>query len=370
MAGVEPTPTGTPPPAPAAPKNETLDKIEAVPLSPHAQPKTAEAFATVKTLAKEEIGRLSTELTALRAQVEELKARPAADPQAEADKKELEELRQFRAGIQLRGDPAFAERFDKPLATLEEQFLAKLKSVGASDKNIADIKAQGGLDGVDVELLVKTAAEADPTSRRVLEAILRKRDDLKVERDGVIGQSEEKLKQEVERFRKEQATAGERVTKEIGSGFDGLLPRVPALQKYEIPAGADEKTKANLQAANQQLEATIRDARALSLRSDPAARAELGVLAALGVVHRLKAQGLRQALTTTRAELDKVKAEHAGEIKKLNEQLATLRGASRIGSGRDPLKTTEVPKPADLPLGATASAAFDAYEKARQANQD
>lgn len=362
---------GTPPvaPAPAAPaapeKNDAIEKIDAVQLSPHAQPRTAESFATVKTLAKEEIGRLAREVSELRTQLETAKAAPPPDALSEAEKKELAELRTFRSGIQLRGDPAFVARYEKPLTDLESDFYRRLEEAGATPENIEAIRKLGGIDKIDVGALLEKVGAVE---RRGLEAILRRRDDLKLDRDSATAKSETELRKAAEEYRKERETAATKETEQVLKGFGELVPRVPDLQRYEIPAGADEATRKQIQAANTQIEKILSDAQAMARQNDPETRAQLGVLAALSVVHRLRSQGLRTALSSTRAQLDAAKEAHAKEVKALNDQLATYKGASRIGGPRDPLKSpAPTPLPDEARFTATAESAFAAFERERAA---
>lgn len=367
LASLAGTPPAAPDPAPpAAPaKNDAIDKIEAVQLSPHAQPRTAESFATVKTLAKEEIGRQAREISELRAQLEAASAAPKADPLSEADKKELADLRAFRSGIQLRGDPAFVARFEKPLTDLESDFYRRLEEAGATPENIEAIKKLGGIDKIDVGALLEKVGSVE---RRGLEAILRRRDDLKLDRDSATAKSEAELRKTADEYRKEREASAGKETEQVLKGFGDLVPQVPDLQKYEVPAGADEATRKQIQSANQQIEKILTDAQAMARQNDPTTRAQLGVLAALSVVHRLRSQGLRTALSSTRAQLDAAKEAHAKEVKALNDQLATYKGASRIGGPRDPLKSsTPAPAPEEARFNTTAESAFAAFERERAA---
>lgn len=365
LAGDKPA-DGTPtPPAPAPVEpSPALAKIDAVQLSPHAQPRTAESFATVKTLAKEEIGRLSGEVGTLRARLSDLEKTPKGDALSEADRKELVSLREFRAGIQLRGDPAFVEKFEKPLSDLEADFYRRLETAGATPENIDAIKKLGGIDKVDVEALL---AKVAPSDRRALDAILRRRDDIRLDRDSTSGKSEEALRKAAEEYRKERESATAKETETVVRGFGQYVNGVADLQTYPVPAGADEKTRQQIEAANKQITGIIRDAEAMARRSDPDTRAQLATLAALSVVHRLRSAGLRSALVSAREGLAAEQKARADEVAALQKQLDTLKGASRIGGApRDLLKPSEAPRSVELPMGAPATAAFEAYEQANR----
>src|SRR6185436_6579366 len=89
----------------AAAKKDDLDAVE---LPPYTKPKTAESFAKVKTIARQKIAAIEKEREELKAKMVELEKTAKDGLPAEA-KKELEELREFRAKVDVEADPKFKE---------------------------------------------------------------------------------------------------------------------------------------------------------------------------------------------------------------------------------------------------------------------
>ncbi len=138
-------------------------------LPPNASPKSSEAFSAVKIKAAQEITRLQQELDAAKKASEELTSK-AGKPTAEqeAKEKELEDLRQWRAKMDIDFDPKF-KTFDKTINEAHEFIYSQLRKNPAVDEaTIKQIQQYGGPDKCNLSALFE--AMKDPTLQRIVEA--------------------------------------------------------------------------------------------------------------------------------------------------------------------------------------------------------
>lgn len=135
---------------PAAPATTPLPELDSFKLSPQAKATTTAQFDGLKAAAKAREAALKTELEALRKQVEELKSAGTLPDEVQ---KELAELRAHRDATAVETDPVFEAKWGTPLASAENKTFAALKSAGADDALIEEIKnvakQHGGLAAVD-----------------------------------------------------------------------------------------------------------------------------------------------------------------------------------------------------------------------------
>ena len=134
-------------------------------LPPGASPKSSEAFSTIKQKAAQEISAREQQIEDLKKQLEDAK-RPGTD-QLTKDK-ELEELRAWRAKLDVDSDPKFKEH-DKAIEQSREFIYAQLaQNPSVTPEILAQIKKHGGPDKID---LVKFfGAVNDPTLQRLVES--------------------------------------------------------------------------------------------------------------------------------------------------------------------------------------------------------
>jgi hypothetical protein len=123
----------------------------------------------VKIKAAQEITRLQQELDAAKKASEELTSK-AGKPTAEqeAKEKELEDLRQWRAKMDIDFDPKF-KTFDKTINEAHEFIYSQLRKNPAVDEaTIKQIQQYGGPDKCNLSALFE--AMKDPTLQRIVEA--------------------------------------------------------------------------------------------------------------------------------------------------------------------------------------------------------
>lgn len=114
----------SPPPGPdpeALKKAETFFK-DSPKLPPGASPKSSEAFSSIKLKAAQEISAREAEIEKLKKQIEDAK-KPSTE--ALEKEKELEELRSWRAKVDVDFDPKFKD-FDKSIEQQREFIYAQL----------------------------------------------------------------------------------------------------------------------------------------------------------------------------------------------------------------------------------------------------
>lgn len=136
-------------------------------LSPNASPKSSEAFSSVKIKAAQEISARDSKIEELTKQLTEAQEK-LKNPVPPETEKELSDLREWRAKLDVEVDPKFKE-FDKSISQTEEFIYTQLRqSPVITDKVIDEIKKYGGPDKVDMAKLFE--AIKDPTMQRLVES--------------------------------------------------------------------------------------------------------------------------------------------------------------------------------------------------------
>ena len=357
-ANLSPTPTPAPTPAPAPIPDKSADKSADIPPPASAQPatpqpgslpvakdifsdislppkaslKSSEAFATVKERAAQEIARVNALLEAEKAARAEIEKKVTSIP--EEVTKELEELRQFRASLDVKAAPEFKE-FDRKAKGLEDFIFAQLKkSPRVSDTHLKQIKDLGGLGKIDLERFL-TSLE-DPTLASIVRAKYADMEVLQHEKSQAMQAAEaratEYLKERAEALEVERGATSRAAVKEL----EALQDKVPWLQPK---AGDEGHNKLVTQVRQEVLEALKDDS--------PRMRAIL----ALGMGR----------LTVVSAALDaKAKALTAAEqqVADLQKQLESIRSSSsRLkAGGASPDAVARPPQPVSAVNTDTAGA--------------
>lgn len=317
-----------------------------------ASTKSVEAFTSIKMKAAQEVSRLEQELEKTRAQVkaiEEASKRPS--PETEAKEKELKELREWRAKLDVDSDPKFKE-FDQKVA-LKQEFIYSLlkKSPVVTDKVIEEIKSFGGPEKTNFSKLFE--AMKDPTLQKLIENSLAEIEVSKFEKTRAV----EAAKSNVEQWmtQRQQATEQERQgrSESVKTELNGLLGRVDWF-KEKVPGDkATEAEKAEAKAHNE-LRTQLRNELAAVIDDDsPQTKAIL----LTGLAKLTWLQGVHdktlKSLETTRAELAKA-----------NELLAKVKASStsRLRESAAPVDGKLPAKPQDI----FTTPATDALDKLAQ----
>lgn len=129
--------------------------------------KSHEAFAAIKVKAAQELSAKEKEIADLKKALSE-RDEKLKNPVPKELLSEVEELRQFRAKLDVEVDPKFKE-FDKQIDAAREFCYAQLKkSPVVTEQTIKAIKDAGGIDNVALSTLFE--AIKDPTMQRIVEA--------------------------------------------------------------------------------------------------------------------------------------------------------------------------------------------------------
>ena len=159
--------------------------MDDVQLPPHARPKSAESFAKVKEIARAEVlkerARAQELEKKLAAEVEQSKSKVAAE-EAESLRKELEDLRRFRAAHLVEQDPKVVE-LDTKIKSNEEAIYKKFVEYGGTQAQVEEIKKHGGPRNIDWEPLLK---HMTLPQRRFIEAKLVESEGIAFNREQVI----------------------------------------------------------------------------------------------------------------------------------------------------------------------------------------
>lgn len=167
-AAETPTPTPTPDPSAPSPAAEAAVKpvepaappaipdLDSFKLSPQAKPTTAAQFDGLKAAAKAREAALTAELNKLKAELEQAKQSGSQIP--EEVQRELAELRAHRDATAVEQDPVFEAKWGKTVNTSAERIFNTLKSHGAADETLTEIRKvaaeAGGLNFVDWDPII------------------------------------------------------------------------------------------------------------------------------------------------------------------------------------------------------------------------
>jgi hypothetical protein len=183
-------------------------------LPPGASPKSSEAFSAVKVKAAQEITARDKKILELEAALKQ-RDEKLKNPVPPEMHKELEELRSFRAKLDVEADPQF-KAFDKTIASSQEFIYAQLlKSPSVTPELIAQIKKLGGPEMVDMAPVF--AGVKDQTIQRIVEAKIADIEQAKWQKEEAIKTTKahvsDYVKKREEHFQK-SATAHTEATRE------------------------------------------------------------------------------------------------------------------------------------------------------------
>lgn len=347
----QPVPTPTPAPAPAAPViGAELDAIE---LPPHARPNTAEAFGRLKAAAKASLVEAQRQADELRAQLAAAPAAPKPEdlitPEIRA---EIDELRRFREAAAIKGDPAYAAKFEKPVTETQEQIFAMLKAEGATAERIETIR-KNGLETVDWEPVI--GALGNPADRARLRVLLNRHAEAVVaaadaSSRGTAFLTEFAKTQSAEREAKAKA---ERAA--ARSRFNEITGTIPALAPRQVPAGASPEMRASAEQVNRFVAGQVAQVAEVLEKGGPDDYAAIAAVAAAAQVYHVQ----NQALVNANRALGTKLADALARLGKLSAAVPPAPGRASTPPSMVPKKGIE-----SLPLGASFDDAIRAHRAA------
>jgi hypothetical protein len=228
-------------------------------LPPGAAPKSSEAFAAIKLQAAKDIVEKEKKIEELTKQIEKSKQ---PSPEILEKDRELEDLRAWRAKLDVEFDPKF-KQFDTQAEQHREFIYAQLrKNPGITEATINEIKKYGGPDMVNMSKVLAVAN--DPTLQRIVESKVADIEQLKYNKDMAIKGAKDNISgylTEREKVWKEASTqhaviAKQELEKMIPS-FDWLKEKTPAADGSD-KAVVDDHNKF-VQEVRQQIGAVLSD---------------------------------------------------------------------------------------------------------------
>lgn len=281
-----------------------------------ASPKSAEAFATVKIRAAQEISAREQKIAALEAEKKELEAKVSQagklPPEVES---EVKTLREWRAKLDIEVDPKFKEN-EKTIANATEFIYAQLrKSPKVDDAVITEIKKHGGPHKVKLETVF--AAIADPTMQRIVESRIADIINLEYNQDQAKLAAKANVAEYMAARQKEVESSAAQHNVDTENHLKQYLPKVEFIQQRQVPAGADEATKKSIEAHNKTATEINQHIQEATKDDSPEMRAVM----ILGMGKLLYLQPRFEAAKTRIADLEK-------QLKDATDKIASFKNAS------------------------------------------
>lgn len=322
--------------------NEMFKSIE---LPPKASPRSSEAFAAIKVRAAQEIAKREEELAKTKAELEEAK-KVKANPVTPELEKELAELREFRAKLDIESDVKFKE-FDRKAEGAAEFIYSRLKANGVlTDENIKSIKGFGGPAKINMEKIFEKIT--DPSLKRLVENKLTEIETAAFDKEQAIERAKEDVRGYVSERQKENEQAGQAHQSATKAQLDAMMANMKWLGERKAEAGAKEEDKKAVETHNafvKELHKEIGEA----LKDDSA---QMRATLIAGTAQLLYLQQVHAATLQKTASLEK-------QLKEANEFIAKYKKAAGSGlreSAAPPSgKITEIKPKLDLNTPATQS---------------
>ena len=305
------TPSVTPP----------VDPYESTKLRSDASPKTRETFEALKSVAREReatanarAADLEKRLAEIEPKLKELETREVP----EDVKKELENLRAFRAQFDTENDPAFRNKYDSKIDSNYSSIYDRLKVHGLPDAEIAKLKS---FSRDDRDRAIDSFLDKLPSpDRRFIESKL-------VDNAGTFDNRQKELaevRSNADKILAEKAKAPvEQVQKRydaIAEVLNPLLQQLPWIHAKQIPASAGAEERKSIEAENAFALEAQNHLREAITDDSPAIRAR----AAIAIPIALQ---FKRELTSTRAQLEAVTKELEG-IKKASRTSRTANSSA------------------------------------------
>lgn len=294
-----------------------------------ASTKSVEAFSSIKLKAAQEISKLEDEVGKLRAQVKEQEERAKQpSPEAQQKDKELEDLRAWRARLDVDFDPKFKD-FDKKVSTTQDFIYDLLKkSPVVSDAVIEQIKKFGGPENSNLTKVFE--AMKDPTLQKLIENKIADIAALKFEKSQAVKEAKGNIQQWM--TERQQATAKEHSERAgiIQNEVNGLMASTEWAKDKTIDPKSSATDQAAAKAHNDLMKQVREELSAVLTDDSPRTKAILltGIakLTWLNAVHEATVKELataREELTKAQALIQKIKT---SSTSRLRESAAPVSG--------------------------------------------
>lgn len=331
-------------------------------LPPGASPKSSEAFAAIKIKAAQELSAREKDNDTLKATIAALeeKLKTPLSPELE---EELKGHREWRAKLDVDADPKF-KSFDTSIASAREFIYAQLKrSPAVSDAVIAQIKAHGGPEMVNMEKIYE--GTNDPALQRIIDSRIAEIEQTKWQKEEAIKTTKANIAAYVADRRKLMETAPQAHNEETAKIFEGYANNLEWMHDKPVDPKADDAAKKEVEEHNAFVKGTRDQLTAAYLDDSPKMRAIL----LTAMAQFLNIQRVHESLKTKSAATE---ARLNEELKTATDTIARFKKASTSrlsSSGAPPGGRTadQQPKPGDIfttkPSDALDSIAKDILEK-------
>lgn len=301
-----------------AAEGEKLD-FETVELPPYTKPKAAEAFATVKLQAREQVNAARKEANDWKAKAEaaqkDLEGRAANGLTAD-EKKEIEGLRKFRQQMDVEADPSFKD-WDTKVSENLESIYSKLKTAGLTDDQVKKVKELGVAE-VDWKALDGKIPER---TLAYINAKLVENEDLVEKKGRAIAKAKENAAEFLKTRQQTVAGNSEEIHKQAKQNVDAQLGKMEWLKPKTVPADAKPEVKAAIEKVNAENAQTLADIEAAI--KDDSAELKSALLVGYAQLKRERAVSAETA-ATHKAEVAKLTA----QVTELETKLQKIKGAS------------------------------------------
>lgn len=322
------------------PPGDEFDKIE---LPPHTSTKAAESFNAVKAKAREEIEARAKEVAELKAKLEGYASKEVVTPE---EKKELDDLRRFRASVEIEKDPAISKEIDERVSENDTKIYATLKSAGMTDEQLKKIKDFGGplkLTNWDDIFPLLTASQ-----QRVINSRLTDTENLMRDKELKIKAAKDNVDKYLQEKTVSSKVAQEQEIKTLEQSVNELLPHVEWAAAQEAPKDATPEARKAIDELNKATETRMQMLRELLVDRTPQNHATMAV-AAVEALH------LRAKVKTISQERDALKK----RVEELTGKMDKIKKSSAPRSSSAPSKGL----PATDIFAETAEEALDRHLK-------
>jgi hypothetical protein len=340
-----PKPDAPKPDAPPPPPDEDAQHLkraedlfkDSPALPPNASPKSAEAFSAIKIRAAKEVALLEEKLQEIQKAAEQSKT---PTPERLQEQKELEDLRQWRAKMDVDFDPKFKE-YDKAIAQQRDFIYAQLaKSPAFTPQVIEQIKKVGGPDAVNLSKLFEAAG--DPTLQRLVEAKVADIEMAKYNRDQAVLAAKSNVREYLTTREAELSKGNAETRQTTVTRLDSMLGSLEWFANKKAEAGADAAAKKEAEEHNKFL-GDLKGQLAAAVQDDTP---EMKAILLTGMAQLFHTQrripSLEAALAAKDKELSEVKtkweAVKNSSRSRLAESQAPANGIQTPASGSNPFE--------------------------------
>lgn len=274
----------------------------------------------------EKLRKTATEYKKQAAEVEILRQKlteaQTQQPQLPSD---YEELRRFRSTFDLRSDPEFQAKYDKPIKTATESIYNLLRKHRAGDEVIKSIQEAGGPGKVSKSWWKKNAidklyqTEDGFTDARRLENALVQIDDTEAARQAEVEESAVNQEEWIRQKEAERQKSYEQEGEHISSYMEDVTKNVPWARFQEIAPGATQEQADRVQRHNAGVQDLHEKFSSALYPKSPTERAAVAAAATLSHV----------VTNQLRFEQNE-KAKLQGELGRIQKELAALKSSGRM----------------------------------------